>query len=912
MTINFKLDSIAKESSLKFEDLKYKIHCHQDVLEGMLTHNLSPKTTMAIRQIIAFGVTNVAKGCSDSVNKGWLRSPLGGAGGFHFYLWWTRKGSNPTKDSNLQDNDIVIRAIRHHDDHSPLKIGDLTDYDTIERQDLIKENGYYKSPWNAEQIAFVHSDKPIRIAQGKPGSGKTTVLWESVDLRTNQQVLYVTWSQKLINEARKHFNAFAPSGTSVIEHDFSTIVSQICGTDIPRQSLGTSRDIFLSSLPQGSKREILGPWVGLEKELFAEIRAYFFGSLHFGLDSNTYLEASKKRIEKYGSSVVKVVSSILEKVSIEKLFPELHFANLAINRLRDGYLPPSLDGLTRIVVDEIQDLSALELQVFIELCKAIHKSSGLAPLILMAGDEGQTVRPSGFEWANINTQIRDSLEQNAENIPLAESVRYPGSIAEVLDRASDFYSTVQRNSRPRKQSKSTSIDYRQAHLFHLNVKAEDNPNLLIKELLETEKCTIICPGEAVPDWLDEDNRSAVLTPMESKGLEFQTVCILDPGKEIASINAEDKNNQNKFDNLNRRTRIDQLRVAISRATETLVFIDIDPSDAELEESLKLLKKSTPFEKNDLLDHLNNSDITPEERVVNRINNARTLIETRPERAWQLVNQAVKLLGEPNLHNGVSDLGVRKNAAQATVEIGLRIISEEQIADLNDDVVSALPSALKEFDSAELNKAVMSYAEYAVEENSDPFDFFITIEKLKEEEKWFSQSISSRYERLKKAIQIGPELPRTARFYSNKVESWFQFIGSTGDESENIKKLRRLAIDNLIKFEFPKDADKILNILKPLEKPDHKRKGIIMHALKNYADAAKSFEEAEAYELAIDAYRTLADWKNASRVADKTDLDLPDLQAILKLEASIKSLPHNLASRLHTKEREALGALKNKF
>ena len=841
-----------------------------------------------------------------------MRSPLGGAGGFHFYLWWTRKGSNPTKDSNLQDNDIVIRAIRHHDDHSPLKIGDLTDYATIERQDLIKENGYYKSPWNAEQIAFVQSDKPIRIAQGKPGSGKTTVLWESVDLRTNQKVLYVTWSQKLINEARKHFTAFAPTGTSVIEHDFSTIVSQICGTDIPRQSLGTSRDIFLSSLPQGSKKEILGPWVGLEKELFAEIRAYYFGSLHFGSDSNSYLEASKKRIEKYRSSVVKVVRSVLDKVSIEKLFPELYFANLAINRLRDGYLPPSLDGLTRIVVDEIQDLSALELQVFIELCKAIHKSSGLAPLILMAGDEGQTVRPSGFEWANINTQIRDSLEQNAENIPLAESVRYPGSIAEVLDRASDLYSTVQRNSRPRKQSKSTSIDYRQAHLFHLNVKAEDNPNLLIKELLETEKCTIICSGEEVPDWLDEDNRSAVLSPMESKGLEFQTVCILEPGKEIASINEEDKNNQNKFENLNRRTRIDQLRVAISRATETLVFIDIDPSNDELEESLKLLKKSTPFEKNDLLDHLNNSDITPEERVVNRINNAQTLIETRPERAWQLVNQAVKLLGEPNLHNGVSDLGVRKNVAQATVEIGLRIISEEQIADLNDDIVSALPSALKEFKSDELQMAVMSYADYVAIKHSDPFDFLQAVEKLKPEENWFSKSISSRYERIKIAIQEGPGLPRTARCYSNNVESWFQFIGSTGDERVNIKQLRRSAIDNLIKFEVPKEAEKILKLFGQLDKPDHVRKGKILHALGKFSEAAKSIEDAEAYELAIDDYRMIADWKNASRVAEKASLDLPDLQAILKLEASIKALPSNLTSRLHLKEREALGVLKNKF
>uniref|UniRef100_UPI004048847D hypothetical protein n=1 Tax=Limnohabitans sp. TaxID=1907725 RepID=UPI004048847D len=912
MKIDFKLDSIAKESSLKFEDLKYKVHCHQDVLEGMVTHNLSPKTTMAIRQIIAFGVTNVAKGCSDSVNKGWLRSPLGGAGGFHFYLWWTRKGSNPTKDLNLMDNDIVIRAIRHHDDHTPLKIGDLTDYDTIERQDLVKENGYYKSPWNAEQIAFVQSDKPIRIAQGKPGSGKTTVLWESVDLRTNQKVLYVTWSQKLINEARKHFTAFAPLGTSVIEHDFSTIVSQICGTDIPRQSLAKSRDIFLSSLPQGSKKEILGPWIGLEKELFAEIRAYYFGSINFGSDSKLYLETSKKRIDKYGGSVVKIVSSIIEKVSIEKIFPELHFANIAINRLRDGYIPSSLDGLSRIVVDEIQDLSMLELQVFVELCKAIHKSSGLAPLILMAGDEGQTVRPSGFEWASVNTLIRDGLEQNAENIPLAESVRYPGAIAEVLDRASDLYSTVQRSSRPRKQSKSNSIDYRQAHLFHINVKMEDDPNLLIKELLETEKCTIICPAEEFPDWLDEDNRSAVLSPMESKGLEFQTVCILDPGKEIASITEEDKNNRNKFENLNLRTRIDQLRVAISRATETLVFINIDPSNDELKESLKLLKNSTPFEKNDLLDHLNNSDVTPEERVVNRINNARTLIETRPERAWQLVNQAVKLLGEPDLHNGVSDRGVRKNVAQATVEIGLRIISEDQIADLNDDVVSSLPSALKEFDSVELTNGVMSYAKYAVEENSDPFDFLLIIEKLKDDEKWFSQSISSRYERLKKAIQDGPELPRTARYYSNKVESWLQFVGSTGDESDSIKKLRRKAIDKLINFEIPKEAEKILNLFDQLEKPDHERKGKILHALAKFSEAAKSFEDAEAYELAVDEYRIIADWKNASRVADKASLDLPDLQAILKLEASINALPNNLSSRLHQREREALGALKTKF
>lgn len=119
MNLDFKTDVVAKLDNLIFDDLEYKIYCHQDVYDGMVKHNLSPKTTMAIRQIIAFGYTSVAKGCSDSANKGWLRSPLGGSGGFHFYLWWTRKGSSPTKDTTLDNQDIVIRSIRHHDDHSP-------------------------------------------------------------------------------------------------------------------------------------------------------------------------------------------------------------------------------------------------------------------------------------------------------------------------------------------------------------------------------------------------------------------------------------------------------------------------------------------------------------------------------------------------------------------------------------------------------------------------------------------------------------------------------------------------------------------------------------------------------------------------------------------------------------------------
>jgi hypothetical protein len=912
MNLEFKTDVKAKLDALTFEDLEYKIYCHQDVYDGMAKHNLSPKTTMAIRQIIAFGYSSVAKGCSDSANKGWLRSPLGGSGGFHFYLWWTRKGSSPTKDTALINNDIVIRSIRHHDNHSPLNVGDLNDYDLIERKDLVHESDYFKSPWNNEQITFVNSDKPVRIAQGKPGSGKTTVLWEAVDLRSNQKVLYVTWSQKLISEAKKHFSAFAPIGTTVIEYDFSTIVSQICGQDIPRQTLATSRELFISALPQGSKREILGAWVGHEKELFSEIRAHFIGALHFGTSTDLYLQSAKDRIEKYGNPVPKVVNFLKETSSIEKIFPELYFSNLAIKRLSDGFLPGSLEGLTRIVVDEIQDLSAIELQVFIQLCKTIHSKSGIAPLILMAGDEGQTVRPSGFEWSSVNTQISKGLGVNAENIPLAESVRYPGSIAEVLDEASDLYSKVDRSTRPRKQSKIKSIDYRQAHLFHLVLKEQDDPNKLIKDLIETEKCTIICPAEDQPDWLNQENRNAVLTPTESKGLEYQTVCIINPGKEVASITADDKNNLNKFDNVNRRTRIDQLRVAISRATETLVFIDIDPTDHELEQSKNLLKNSTPFEKNDLIEHLNNSDITPEERVLNRINNAKTLIDSKPLRAWQLVNQAVKLLGESDLHNGVSDKNIRLSVAKATIEIGLRIIAESKVIDITDEILESFNSALKEIGSEKLEKAVFNFSKYVEKENGDPFPFLDSVESLNDEEKWFAQSISSRFESIKKEIQEGPRLPSTAHWYSHDVSTWFFFIGHTGDESQNIKQLRRQAIDNLINWSKATEAEKILNLLTDFENPDFARKGKIQNLQKKYKAAAKSFEEAEVFESAIDNWRMIADWSNASRVAKKNNIKTPDLDVLVSLENLIKTIPNNLNDRLHPKEKEALGVLKNKL
>ena len=46
----------------------------------------------------------------------------------------------------------------------------------------------------------------------------------------------------------------------------------------------------------------------------------------------------------------------------------------------------------------------------VELCLAIARRRGHAPWLLAAGDDGQTVRPSGFDWGALNDLLAGRLD----------------------------------------------------------------------------------------------------------------------------------------------------------------------------------------------------------------------------------------------------------------------------------------------------------------------------------------------------------------------------------------------------------------------------------------------------------------------------------------------------------------------
>lgn len=164
--------------------------------------------------------------------------------------------------------------MRHHDDHSPLEAGPLGDYLHLTTPDELIED-IAGVPWTRDQIDFVDDQTPVRVVIGRPGSGKTTVLWKAVEARTDERVLYLARSSALTRHAEERFRSFAPVEVDIVARDFTTFLGEARGADVPRQTLGESRKKFRDALTRLSRDA--GPWARRPHALHTELRGFFFG-----------------------------------------------------------------------------------------------------------------------------------------------------------------------------------------------------------------------------------------------------------------------------------------------------------------------------------------------------------------------------------------------------------------------------------------------------------------------------------------------------------------------------------------------------------------------------------------------------------------------------------------------------------
>ncbi|MDE0127247.1 MAG: hypothetical protein OXN97_21995 [Bryobacterales bacterium] len=82
-----------------------------------------------------------------------------------------------------------------------------------------------------------------------------------------------------------------------------------------------------------------------------------------------------------------------------------------------------------------------------QYCRVLAARRGHAPWLLLAFDNGQTVRPSGFHAGRLNKLLHDWLTA-PEEFNLEYNVRSPGPVAGVVERASVLYTVIRKGSRP--------------------------------------------------------------------------------------------------------------------------------------------------------------------------------------------------------------------------------------------------------------------------------------------------------------------------------------------------------------------------------------------------------------------------------------------------------------------------------
>ena len=681
--------------------LRYELRLHPQVSDDVRSwRHLYERLGIILQQLAAHGRTSVVKGCRNQ-NVGWLRSPLGGHGGLQYYLWWAPGTSRQVRGLRLPEQSIVVRTVRHHDEHAALRAGRLKDYLTLTTNDDLSED-VAGEPWTDHQYEFRDDTSVVRILQGQPGCGKTTALWQAVDARENENVLYLTWSTALARQSAEHFDSLAPSSMNVRTIDFTSLVAILAGTDLERITLETSRKRFEEKI-QSLRLERPAEFKNGTTALYTEIRAEMLGQARPASDNERreeyyrtaredHYRTRRAKVTGLNSKTLRYILHIakhLDNSAIRHIFPELWGANIAWSELYNGNAPAEFLDIDRIVIDEVQDLTLVEILIITELCKLIGKHKKRQPYLLIAGDTGQTVRPSAFSWAGLSKVVEHVLSTTPKSFPVDEHVRSPRRIAETVEKAADAYLDVDKAYRPTKQYRQQHEEQLEGQLIHVVIETTEEANTLIRELAQGDDVAVLNAWREKPEWLSPDLNASVLTPEEAKGLEYQTVCILNPGIVLLALMKTRNNNDigTIFQETHRNT-VDQFRVALSRATETLVLIDVEASEAMQHLSRGLLMHPATYSSADLLEHLRNETAPPEERVLTRTRDARALIDAAPERAWQRACQATHLLGSPGIPNGIQDIEIRNAARRAMLETGARLLVTKVFQDPEANAVLA--------------------------------------------------------------------------------------------------------------------------------------------------------------------------------------------------------------------------------
>lgn len=632
---------------------KFRLVAHTDYLDWLTaTHQSSPRVRQKARllheQMLARGEPVSRSKHTAGPNKGWNRSPLGGSNQNHFYLYWARKGQKVAEPFALATGDILLRAVRHHDqtDEALPPNGEV---EPLVQNDAVAAADADDQPYTQAQRAVAAISAPIRVVQGNPGSGKTTTLYLRARMVTGQRIAYLTYSERLAADARLELDAHLAANSTAVVATFGQLFSHGGGaTDDARLDLDAAWREGV-----GADKRKLGRWTGFSQLLHAELYAHVIGGVAEEVpvqDVSGAGEESAKRAylarrcaaigEELAADAWRIGSGLAE------VFPTICPGPF---RARELLRQPALieacaqwlGDVDLILVDEVQDLTRAEMAALFRVIAVGAKLHGKLPELIVAGDEGQTVRPTDFAWGVLNDVITANLNRRPEGFELTGNLRSPRVIAALVNRSWHLYKEVKKGGRPAGQAATEAAEDGIGRVLHCRFAGDDESlDRFVKELAQRLNVQWVSPFSADTKTAGAD--AAVLTATQVKGLGFPIVAVLNAGGHLARIDQleHDVSDRRDLGDAARRTQIDQFRVTISRATDTLVFVEAG-TDAFNRRLLQFLAVDAEgadtaivrsLTVDELREQLKEDYADPVERAERYMDAAKAFLPDRPEEA----------------------------------------------------------------------------------------------------------------------------------------------------------------------------------------------------------------------------------------------------------------------------------------
>ncbi len=537
------------------------------------------------------------------VNRGWLRAPIGDNGGSHYYLWHALAGTPCVAELALGRDEVVVRAVRHHDDTKvAISAGARGDYVVLDASDYVSqvESGAEAadSLSDPQRQAF-DAGSSVTITKGHPGAGKTTLQLERTRRHTGR-ILFQTFGAAQCAQGRRWLETYAPPGQVARALTHGEVLAALApGLPVAPPLEQAVRDLrrALAHEPR------LGPWRDRWTALHAELRAWYWGRalpVDFrGVDAigaaatDDDLERGYRRrrgttLAADAIDAVVVAARALSADDRAHLFGDLERARAVAEDLqREADLPAELRDLEAIFIDEVQDLTLVEALVNVLVARRPAATTGCRPAFHVAGDEGQTVRATDFAWGELKDLIHDALGTPIE-VELPGNLRSPQVITRIINNSWSLYQALDKGDRPRGTSTAEVTEAAIGSVLWVDAggtgdDAEDGreggEDGGLREVFAAAAghgATILYPDVFVPDELQALARATNATVQaapDAKGLDFRVAFVLDVGRRAHELATRGGAARDGVAAIETRLAVDAIRVALSRATETLVLVE---------------------------------------------------------------------------------------------------------------------------------------------------------------------------------------------------------------------------------------------------------------------------------------------------------------------------------------------------